>query len=144
MLKTILSIVVALALGANLTIGADKKVVLPLGAKPGGSYSPGILVDGTLYISGQGGEDSSGKIPGDFESEMKQALDNVSAILREAGMSPADVVSVQIYLTNVEMFEWMSAVYIKYFKDPRPTRTTVAVANLVGRRHIEITVTARK
>jgi 2-iminobutanoate/2-iminopropanoate deaminase len=144
MLKTILSTAAALVLGANLTLGADKRVVLPQGVKPGGSYSSGILVDETLYIAGQGGEDATGKIPGDFESEVKQSLDNIGAILGEAGMSPADVVSVQVSLTNVEMFQRMNAVYLKYFKDPRPTRTTVVVANLVGPGHIEITVTARK
>ena len=73
---------------------------MPPGAKPGGNYSPGILIDGTLYISGQGGEDAAGKIPGDFDAEVKQSLDNIGAVLQAAGMSPADVVSVQVYLTD--------------------------------------------
>jgi hypothetical protein len=45
---------------------ANKKIVSPLGAKPGGNYSQGILTGDTLYISGQGGEDASGKISSDF------------------------------------------------------------------------------
>jgi len=45
-----------------------------------------------------GGEDSVGKIPGDFEAEVKQALDNLGAVLKAAKMSPGDVVSVQVYL----------------------------------------------
>jgi 2-iminobutanoate/2-iminopropanoate deaminase len=124
--------------------GTDKKIILPAGAKPGGNYSQGILTGGTLYISGQGGEDSAGKIPGDFDSEVKQSLENIGAILRAAGMSPADVVSVQVYLTDAGKFQRMNAVYTDYFKDPRPTRTTVVVAALVGPGNIEITVTARK
>ena len=59
-------------------------------------------------------------------------------------MSPADVVSMQVYLTDVATFERMNAVYKSYFKDPRPTRTTVVVAKLIGQGHIEITATARK
>jgi 2-iminobutanoate/2-iminopropanoate deaminase len=59
-------------------------------------------------------------------------------------MSPADVVSVQVYLTDVNTFQQMNAVYTSYFKDPRPTRTTVVVAKLVGAGRIEITATARK
>jgi len=59
-------------------------------------------------------------------------------------MSPADVVSVQVYLTDGTLFERMNAVYTKYFQDPRPTRTTVVVAKLVGPGRIEITATARK
>lgn len=75
---------------------------------------------------------------------MKPALDNIGAILKAGGMSPDDVVSVQVYLTDGAMFERTNAVYRSYFKDPRPTRTTVVVAKLVGQGQIEITATARK
>jgi 2-iminobutanoate/2-iminopropanoate deaminase len=91
-----------------------------------------------------GGEDANGKIPADFASEVKQSLDNIDVVLKEAGMSPADVVSVQVYLTDVNTFQQMNTVYTSYFKDPRPTRTTVVVAKLVGAGRIEITATARK
>jgi 2-iminobutanoate/2-iminopropanoate deaminase len=124
--------------------GTDKKIISPPGAKPGGNYSQGILTGDTLYISGQGGEDSAGKIPSDFDSEVKQSLENIGAVLRAAGMSPADVVSVQVYLTDAAKFQRMNAMYTDYFKVPRPTRTTVVVAALVGPGNIEITVTARK
>lgn len=121
-----------------------KRIIMPPGAKPGGNYSPGIMIDGTLYISGQAGEDAAGKIPADFDAEVQQSLDNIGTVLKAAGMSPADVVSAQVYLTDAATFPRMNAVYTGYFKDPRPTRTTVVVARLVGDGHIEITVTARK
>jgi 2-iminobutanoate/2-iminopropanoate deaminase len=130
--------------GAGFVFGADKTIISPPGSKPGGNYSQGILVDGTLYISGQAGEDAAGKIPDDFDAEMKQCLDNIGAVLRAGGMSPANVVSVQVYLTDASKFERMNALYTGYFKTPRPTRTTVIVPRLVGSGHIEITVTARK
>jgi 2-iminobutanoate/2-iminopropanoate deaminase len=123
---------------------SDKKIVLPPGTKPGGNYSQGILIDGTLYISGQGGEDAAGKISSDFDAEVRQCLDNIGAILKAAEMSPTDVASVQVYLTDAAKFQRMNAVYTQYFKDPRPTRTTVVVAGLVGPGSIEITATARK
>ena len=129
---------------AGLLSGAGKKIIVPPGGKPGGNYSQGILIDGVLYVSGQAGEDADGKIPGDFEAEVKQSLSNIGAILKSAGMSSSDVVSVQVYLTDVDKFQQMNAVYTDYFKDPRPTRTTVIVNRLVGPGHIEITVTARK
>jgi 2-iminobutanoate/2-iminopropanoate deaminase len=129
---------------AGVAFGEEKKIVMPPGAKPGGNYSPGIRVDGTLYISGQGGEDAAGKIPGDFDAEVKQSLANIGAVLQAAGMSAADVVSVQVYLTDGAKFQQMNSVYTSYFKDPRPTRTTVVVAKLVGPGNLEITVTARK
>jgi 2-iminobutanoate/2-iminopropanoate deaminase len=139
-----ITIVVLSVFVAGLAFGADKRIVVPPGAKPGGNYSQGILTDGTLYISGQGGEDAAGKIPSDFDAEVKQSLENIGAVLQAAGMSPADVVSVQVYLTDAAKFPRMNAVYTSYFKEPRPTRTTVVVAKLVGPGNIEITVTARK
>ena len=139
-----LTILVLTLLFAAPAFSAEKKIILPPGTKPGGNYSQGILIDGTLYISGQGGEDAAGKIPGDFDAEVKQSLDNIGAILKAAGMAPTDVVSVQVYLTDAAKFQQMNAVYTGYFKDPRPTRTTVVVAKLVGPGNIEITVTARK
>jgi 2-iminobutanoate/2-iminopropanoate deaminase len=144
MLKRLACAAALAALFAGPASGADKKIIRPEGTKPGGNYSPGILVGDTLYVSGQGGEDANGKVPPDFESEVKQALDNIGAVLKAAGMTPSDVVSVQVYLTDGAMFQRMNAVYAKYFQDPRPTRTTVVVAKLVGPGQIEITATARK
>ena len=128
--------------GASLY--AQRKIIVPPGAKPGGTYSQGILTGDTLFVSGQGGEDAAGKIPADFDAEVKQCLDNIDAVLKAAGMSQANVVSVQVYLTDRAKFQQMNAVYTTYFKDPRPTRTTVVVAGLVGPGNIEITVTAKK
>jgi 2-iminobutanoate/2-iminopropanoate deaminase len=144
MLKPIITFLVLILFVPGPTIRMEKKIILPPGAKAGGNWSPGILMEGTLYISGMGGEDATGKIPADFDAEVKQSLDNIGTVLKEAGMSPADVVSVQVYLTDVETFQRMNAVYTSYFKDPRPTRTTVVVAKLVGAGRIEITATARK
>lgn len=138
---TILALILAYA---GTAFGAGKQIIRPPDTQPGGNYSPGILVDGTLYISGQAGEDKDGKIPAGFEDEVRQALANITAVLKQAGMSPEDVVSVQVYLTDGSLFQKMNSVYTTYFKDPRPTRTTVVVAKLVGPGHIEITVTARR
>jgi len=144
MRKSILTAIVLTLSCTGMSFGSNRRIILPPGAKPGGNYSQGILTDGTLYISGQSGEDAAGKVPSDFDAEVKQSLENIDAILRAAGMSAADVVSVQVYLTDGAKFPRMNAVYTSYFKDPRPTRTTLVVAKLVGPGNIEITVTARK
>jgi 2-iminobutanoate/2-iminopropanoate deaminase len=144
MSKPMFSALALLFLCAGLAISGDKKIIRPDGTKPGGSWSHGVLVDGTLYVSGMGGETAAGAIPGDFESEVRQSLENVGAVLKLAGMSASDVVSVQVYITDAAYFERMNTVYKAYFKDPRPARTTVVVSKLVGAGHIEITATARK
>jgi len=136
----VLLLVAAFAVPAR----AEKKVVRPAGAEPSRNWSHGLLVDGTLYVSGMGGEDAQGKIPASFEAEVKQSLDNIGAVLKEAGLTPTDVVAVQVYLTDGGLFERMNGVYVQFFPEPRPTRTTVVVAKLVGPGHIEITATARK
>ena len=71
-------------------------------------------------------------------------LDNIGIILREAKMNYADVVAVQVYLTDMELFQRMNAIYLMYFKDQRPSRTTLGITKLaVPEAHVEITVTAR-
>ena len=130
---------------------AGKKAITPpeFAPKPGATappYSPGILADGTLYVAGQIGRDlKSGDIPADFEAEVKTCLENIGIVLKAAGMGYQDAVSVQVYLTDIELFSKMNAVYATYFKDPRPARTTVGVTRLAApKARIEITVTARK
>ena len=103
------------------------------------------MVYGTLYVAGFNGEDpQTGVVPPNFETEVKQALDKIGVILKSADMQYSDVVSVQVYLTDMKLFERMNAVYRSYFPEPRPTRTIVGIAKLIGRSRIEITATARK
>ena len=129
----------------SLPLLAEKKVIHPKEFPTGRPFSPGILSDGTLYVAGQTGQDlKTAKIPDNFEAEVKQTLDNIGLVLKEAGMGFGDAVAVQVYLTDMELFQRMNAVYTTYFKEPRPARTTVGIAKLVGTAKIEITVTARK
>ena len=136
----------------SLPLLAEKKVVVnppefaPAAGAPAPMFSPGILVDGTLYISGQIGQDLKTKqVPDDFEAEVKQVLDNIGIILKAAGMSYKDVVAVQVYLTDMDLFGKMNGVYGKVFAEPRPSRTTVGVTKLANAKaRIEVTVTAHK
>lgn len=135
----------------TLPMLAEKKAITPpeFAAAPGGPqppFSPGILVDGTLYVAGQIGRNlKTGEIPTDFAQEVKTCLDDIGIILKAGGMSFDDVVSVQVYLTDIDLFSKMNAVYATVFKEPRPARTTVGVTKLAApNAHIEITVTARR
>jgi 2-iminobutanoate/2-iminopropanoate deaminase len=135
-----LSLLLAAALAA-----APKKVVQPKEFPTGRPFSPAILAGGTLYVSGQIGIDlKTGKIPEQFEAEVKLCLENIGILLQAGGMEYADVVAVQVYLTDMDQFQRMNSVYTTIFKEPRPTRTTVGVSKLAGGAHIEITVTAKK
>ncbi|HUQ95591.1 MAG TPA: RidA family protein [Bryobacteraceae bacterium] len=129
---------------SGLAVPADKRVIAPPGTAANRPFSEGLLVGDTLYVSGKTGNTADGKIPEDFEAEVQQTLDNIGKVITEAGMSFADAVSVQVYLTDMSLFSRMNTVYMKVFTEPRPTRTTVGVAKLVGTARIEITVTARQ
>lgn len=124
---------------------AQKKAVVPSGARPSPNFSPGIQFGDTLYVSGQTGSDpKTGKVPENFEDEVKQCLSNIGEVLHAAKMDFSDAVAVTVYLTDMDLFQRMNAVYTQTFKDPRPSRTTVGVTKLAAAgAHIEITVTAR-
>src|ERR1700749_2308759 len=92
---------------------AEHKAIVPaeLAPAPGGAaplLSPGILVDGTLYVSGELGTDLKTRdIPDNFEQGVRNSLNTIGLILKEAGMSYADVASVTIYLTDMDLFARM-------------------------------------
>jgi 2-iminobutanoate/2-iminopropanoate deaminase len=130
---------------------AQHKAIVPAELAPAAGaaapmFSPGILVDGTLYVAGELGTDLKTKqIPDVFEEEVRNSLGAIGLILKEAGMSYSDVVSVTVYLSDMDLFSRMNAVYATYFKDPKPVRATVGVAKLASpRAHIDISVIARK
>jgi 2-iminobutanoate/2-iminopropanoate deaminase len=132
---------------AALPLLADKKPIVPKEMAASTSpFSPGILADGTLYVAGQIGRDpKTAEVPADFEAEVKLCLDNVGLVLKASGMKFSDAVTVTVYLTDMDLFARMNAVYTTYFPDPKPARTTVGVSKLAApKAHLEITVTARK
>jgi 2-iminobutanoate/2-iminopropanoate deaminase len=123
----------------------QKRAIAPAGpAAPGLPFSPGLMVGDTLYLSGQLGVDASGQLAaGGFEPEMRQVFANAGAVLKAAGMDFSDVVSVTVYLKDIKDFGQMNNIYKEYFKaEPLPTRSTVAVEDLVRAGKLEITMTA--
>jgi 2-iminobutanoate/2-iminopropanoate deaminase len=129
-----------------LPLAAEKKVIHPPEFPQGAPYSPGILVDGTLYVSGQAGQDlKTRQLAADFEGEVKTTLATIGLVLKAAGMDFKDVVSVNVYLTDMDLFPRMNAIYTTVFPEPRPARTTVGVTKLpAAGAHVEISVVARK
>jgi len=136
-------LVVAMLLGVPAL--AAKKIIHPPEFPPNRPFSPGVLVDGTLYVAGQVGTDlKTNKLPDTFQAEVRNTLDRIGIILKAAGMDFSDAVNVIVYLTDISLFQQMNEVYVQYFKTDRPARATVQVAGLVGGAKIEISVTAKK
>ena len=101
---------------------------------PSSGYSQGLRLGNLLGTSGYLGThpDGSGVVKGGFEAEVRQALDNIKAVVEAAGSSMAHVVRVNVSLTDVNRFADMDKIYREYFTDPYPTRNTIGVKELWG------------
>ena len=113
--------------------------------KPAGPYSPAVILDQLVFVSGQGAKDpATGRLAGpDVESQTEQVLKNVSSILEAAGSGLECVVQCRVYLTDIRDFAEMNQIYGRIFGEHRPARTTVAVAALPAPGlKVEIDVTA--
>ena len=97
------------------------------GASPVGPYSQGLHVGDFIFVSGQGPLDpKTGQIVGEnIEEQTARVLENIKAILEAGGATMADVVKANAYLSDMTLFERYNKVYITYFPDPKPARTTV-------------------
>jgi 2-iminobutanoate/2-iminopropanoate deaminase len=97
-----------------------------------GPYSPGIVFDRLVIVSGQGAIDSStGELAGsDVETQTRQVFRNMQAILEAAGSDLSRVLRCGVFLVDLRDFEKMNTVYADIFGEHRPARTTVQVAAL--------------
>ncbi len=114
---------------------ADGQVRLVRGeklSKPSGPYSPGVIYEHLVFVSGQGAADpATGRLVGpDVESQTEQALRNIQAILEAAGSRLDCVLRCGIFLVDMRDFAAMNAVYQRMFGEHRPARTTVGVTSL--------------
>ena len=86
-------------------------------------FHDAVLANGTLYLSGRiGFEPGTHKVPAEPEQEARNLMDGIQEVLREAGMSMDDLVQVQIYCSDVSLFERFNKVYGGYFKRELPAR----------------------
>ncbi|XP_003782506.1 2-iminobutanoate/2-iminopropanoate deaminase [Otolemur garnettii] len=108
-----------------------------------GPYSQAVLVDRTVYISGQIGMDASGQVvPGGVTEEAKQALKNMGEILKAAGCDFTNVVKTTVLLADMNDFNTVNEIYKQYFKSNFPARAAYQVAALPKGARIEIEAVA--
>lgn len=98
---------------------------------PVGPYSPGVVLDRLIFVSGQGATDpTTGAMAGDIEAQTEQCLQNVRTILEAGGSSLQHVLRCGVFLIDMSDFKKMNGVYARVFGAHRPARTTVQVAGL--------------
>lgn len=112
---------------------------------PVGPYSQAVVLDGWLWTSGLVGLDpTTGRLVGDdAASQAEQTLRNIESVLIAAGSGLSQVVRAAVYLTNMDDFSAVNAVYAKYFPSDFPARVCVEVSRLPLGALVEIEVTAR-
>ena len=116
-----------------------------IGFTPGAPFSNGYVCESTLYIAGQQGPDSDGKVTGvDITKQIANAIAGVKHVAEEAGFKVSDIVSVTIYLTDLSDVPKVNEVYTNLMPDPKPARVAVLVAGLIGDAKIEISAIAQK
>ena len=106
-----------------------------LGTNPAGPprpFSPAVRINGFLYLSGQVGSDSTGKVvPGGIKAETKQVMENIGRVLTANGSSFARVVKCTVFLADMGEWGAMNEVYATYFPaDKRPARSAMGVNGL--------------
>jgi 2-iminobutanoate/2-iminopropanoate deaminase len=120
---------------------ADRKFIV----KPRASdmkalpFSDGVLVGNTLYIAGHIGLDpKTGQAPADTEQEARMVMDGVKQTVESAGLTMEDVVSVQVFCTDLKLYETFNNVYKTYFHGDYPARAFIGAGSLLRGGHYEV------
>ncbi len=119
--------------------------IIPPGTKaPAGHYSPAVVHDKTVYVAGQLPIDpfNGQHVSGTIEEQTRRVLENLKIILQASGSDLNHVLQVTIYLTDVNMWSQVNAVYAEVFGDHRPARAVVPTMPLHHGFLIELAATA--
>ena len=118
-----------------------KKIIMTENApKALGPYSQAILVGNTSYVSGQIPfvPETMTLVSEDIQAQTRQSIENIKAIVNEAGGELSDIVKVNVFVKNIEDFDKINEVYAEYFSEAKPARALVEVARLPRDVKIEI------
>lgn len=116
------------------------------GAVSVGPYSHAVESGDLIYLSGQTPIDpKTGKlVSGDIIAQTEQCFKNLFSVLAATGLTPDDIIKVNVFLTDMSNFIAMNSVYSKQFSFPYPARTTIGVASLPLGAQVEIEMIANK
>jgi 2-iminobutanoate/2-iminopropanoate deaminase len=111
--------------------------------KPVGPYSHAVRVGDLLFCSGQIPLNRDGKlVEGGIREQTRQVLQNIAAILKDQGLGFENLVKTTVFMTTLEEFAEMNAIYSEFFTRNFPARSTIQVAALPRSARVEIEVVA--
>jgi 2-iminobutanoate/2-iminopropanoate deaminase len=125
-----LRLLCTLLLSAVAPAQTEPHAVVPeqAAAHPNRFYSPGVDAGDYVYVSGQGPRKMDGSLPASFREQVRQALDNVQAVVRSAGLNIEHVVYIQIYLEDMSAYDEMKKAIAEYFGKAQPAQAVLGVA----------------
>jgi reactive intermediate/imine deaminase len=130
---------VAVGLATLGALAAPVRKYINIPARPiVAPFSDAVLAGDTLYLAGRLGFDESGKLPADPTREAALVLDGVKSVLAAAGMTMDDLVTVQVFCTDLSLFEKWNAVYRGYFGHDLPARAFIGAGSLLRGAHFEM------
>ena len=129
------------AIAASCSAFAQNKTIAP-----GPVLSHGRVVGNMLFVAGLKGTPPAGKTLADLDisAQTEIGLEAVKKVVEEAGFKMTDIVSVNVYLVDINEIDKMNEVYKKMMPDPKPTRATVEVGHIRSGGRIEISCIAIK
>jgi 2-iminobutanoate/2-iminopropanoate deaminase len=131
-----------LAVGVITSAFAQNRTI---GFKSGAAYSQGRVVGNMLFVAGLKGTPATGTLGDlDISAQTSLALGAIQKVVDEAGFKMTDIVSVNVYLVDINDIDAMNEVYKKLMPDPKPTRVTVEVGHIRSGGRIEISCIAIK
>jgi len=110
----------------------QKMIIPPQGPSPVGPYSPGIVANGFLFVSGQIPlNPATGTLETEsFEKQVRRTLENLRQVVEAAGCTLNDVVKVTVLLADLSRFDELNRIYEEYFSESKPARSTFQAARL--------------
>ncbi len=144
--RVLVAIILSAALAPVFAQSDRKHIVLePSAERNTAPWSDGVLVGDTLYLSGYIGVDpKTGAVPASAKEETRLAMDDLKRRVEAAGMTMDDLVKVNVYCTDLTLFDSFNSVYHTYFHDGFPARIFIGSSKLLLGAHFEITGIAVK
>lgn len=113
--------------------------------QPIGPYNQAVMINDMIFVSGQVPVNpETSKIPEDIQEQTKQVMENIKAILEEAGLTMKNVIKASIFISDMNNFAKINEIYGQYFTEEEPARECVQVARLPLDVDVEISVIASK
>jgi len=132
-------VVLLVAISSAADDSSRKHIVMNRTAEFKLPFSDGVLVGNTLYVAGHLGLDpKTGKPPASAEDEARFALDGIKEVVENAGMTMDDLVSVQVFCSDLSLYDTFNSVYRTYFHEPYPARAFLGSGPLLRGAKFEV------